>query len=163
MFTITLRITRRQIAFVAAALVLACAGGLWIKSACSQVEGDLTMGPAAPKIAKTPMSTQEEQVEFLESLGWQVEEEPNQILEVLIPKEFDQVYENYNQVQKAQGCDLSKYGGKKCKRYTYVVKNYPDHPENVRANLLVYKNKLIGGDICSLELDGFLHGLVPPQ
>ena len=73
------------------------------------------------------------------------------------------MYENYNQVQKAQGCDLSKYGGKKCKRYTYVVKNYPDHPENVRANLLVYKNKLIGGDICSLELDGFLHGLVPPQ
>ena len=59
---------------------------------------------------------------------------------------------------RQQGCDLSKYAGKRCKRYTYVIENYPGQAEGVRANILVYKNKVIGGDVCSVELDGFMHG-----
>ena len=77
---------------------------------------------------------------------------------MLIPKEMDDVFSNYNEIQKAQGCDLTKYAGKRCKRYTYIVNNYPDQPENIRANIVTYKNKIIGGDVCSIELNGFMHG-----
>ena len=41
---------------------------------------------------------------------------------------------------------------------TDEIENYPGQAEGVRANILVYKNKVIGGDVCSVELDGFMHG-----
>jgi hypothetical protein len=31
--------------------------------------------------------------------------------------------------------------------------------QNVRANLLVYNNKVVGGDVSSVALDGFMQGL----
>ena len=80
--------------------------------------------------------------------------------EVLIPDEFDEVFERYNKIQKEAGMDLSPYHGKRVKCWTYRVLNIPDQGE-VMANLYVYKNKIIGGDISSARLDGFMHGLVP--
>lgn len=158
MFTITFRVTKKQLAAAAAALVLAFAGGLWAKSALSELAGDVAQAPAEVKIEKTAAKTNEQRISFLESFGWEVESEAEEILDVLIPKEMDDVFSNYNEIQKAQGCDLTKYAGKRCKRYTYIVNNYPDQPENIRANIVTYKNKIIGGDICSIELDGFMHG-----
>ena len=35
--------------------------------------------------------------------------------------------------------------------------------DEVTANILVYENKIIGGDICSVNLDGFMHGFTPPD
>ena len=46
--------------------------------------------------------------------------------------------------------------------FDLIVKNYPDQPEDVRINLIVHKNKVIGGDVCSLSLDGFIHGFTIP-
>lgn len=99
-----------------------------------------------------------QRVAFLEGFGWTVSEEACEIVDVAIPTEFNEVYETYNAIQKQQGFDLSQYRGRQVRRYTYTVTNYPDHPDYVRANLLVYNNQVIGGDICSLELDGFMHG-----
>ena len=163
MFTITFRVTKKQIAFAAAAMVLAFAGGLWAKSALSQLEGEAATSAGASvqsgelRVYKAEAKTNEQRVKFLESFGWEVETEPDEVLDVLIPREMDEVY---NEIQKAQGCDLNKLAGKRCKRYTYVINNYPDRPENVRANLIIYKNKIVGGDVCSIELDGFMHGFM---
>ena len=86
-----------------------------------------------------------------------------EFMEVQIPQEFDEVYAKYNEIQTAQGMDLTKYQGKRVMRYTYSIKNYPSGEEGVCANMLVYKNKLIAGDVCSPKLDGFMHGLSMPQ
>ena len=43
---------------------------------------------------------------------------------------------------------------------TFEVLNYKDVPEGVTANILLYKNKVIGGDICLETEEGFIHGLV---
>ena len=43
-------------------------------------------------------------------------------------------------------------------KYTYLVKNYPQEQDGVAANLLVYQGRIIGADLCSLELGGFLKG-----
>lgn len=160
MFTVTFKVTKKQIAAAAAALVVAFAGGIWAKSALAELDGRSAQAPAAApvKVDKTPAKTVEQRVAFLESFGWQVEAQEDEIMEVVIPKQFDEVYEKYNDIQKTQGCDLTRYAGKRCKRYTYVVNNYPEHPENIRANILVYNGKIIGGDICSLDLDGFMQG-----
>ena len=72
--------------------------------------------------------------------------------------EFDEVFSRYNQIQQQAGMDLKPYCGKRVKLWTYRVLNIPSQSE-VRANLMVYKNKIIGGDISSTALDGFMHGL----
>ena len=43
------------------------------------------------------------------------------------------------------------------------MKNYPDSSEEVRINLLVYQGKVIGGDVSSTQLDGFIQGLARPS
>ncbi len=65
----------------------------------------------------------------------------------------------YNALQLQQGFDLRRYGGLICSMYTYRVLNYPSGDENVLAALFVYRNRVIGGDIHSTALDGFMHGL----
>ncbi len=104
-----------------------------------------------------------ERLAFVSQFGWDVCDEPLEVREVKIPEEFDEVYEKYNAIQLSQGLDLSEYCGKRVKRWTYVINNYPDMPENdgtVRINMLVYKNFVIGGDVCSIKLDGFMHGFM---
>jgi len=102
-------------------------------------------------------------VEYLRSYGWEVEKEAEAIEEIVIPEEFSEVFQKYNELQKEQGFDLEKQKGQRVKRYTYIVTNYPGEPDYVRANLFICKEKVVAGDICSLKVeDGFLHGLEAP-
>ena len=97
---------------------------------------------------------------FISTFGWEVDEEPDEVREVIIPAEFDDVYNNYNAIQLKQGYDLQKYAGERVKRWTYTIKNYPEYvdQECIKINILVYKGEVIGGDVCSVRLDGFMHG-----
>lgn len=121
-----------------------------------------TAGGSAVQIKAADHS---ERMAFLSQFGWEVSEEPVEVTEVIIPSEFDETYTEYNEIQKAQGFDLSAYAGMRVKRWTYSVKNYPGYENQscIRANLLVYDSKIIGGDICSVELDGFMHGFSMPK
>ena len=100
----------------------------------------------------------EDRVEFLGQFGWEVKDEPLETVEVVIPTEFDTVFAGYNEIQKAQGLDLGKYKKKTVTRYTYEVTNYPDYDGTVHANVIVYRNRVIGGDVCTADMDGFIHG-----
>ena len=107
------------------------------------------------------VKTNDDRVEFLKSFGWEVEPEALDICEVVIPSEFDDVYTRYNEIQKSEGLDLKKYSGKSVKKYTYRVKNY-ESETSVLASVLIYKNKVIGGDISSSDINGFSHGFTRP-
>lgn len=107
-----------------------------------------------------------ERLAFFSQFGWKMDEEPVEVTEIIIPNEFDEVYEAYNDIQKKQNLDLSLYSGKRVKRWTYSVKNYPGYeskPNYIQANILVYEGMVIGGDICSVELNGFMHGFDFPE
>ena len=98
---------------------------------------------------------------FISGCGWQVDEEPIEIREVVIPEAFDDVYNQYNQIQLKQGYNLEKYAGQRVKRWSYIIRNYPEtSPEDdyIRINVLVSDDRVIGGDVCSVKLDGFMHG-----
>ncbi len=104
------------------------------------------------------ISTNEERIEFLNRYGWEVDPEPKEIQEIVIPGEFDSVYQEYNQIQIEEGMNLEKFKGKPVKKYTYLVNNFEYHG-SVYANLLIYKNTVIAADLCSAKKDGFLQGL----
>lgn len=81
-------------------------------------------------------------------------------METAIPTEFDETYEKYNSLQKEQGYDLSAYKGKTVTRYTYKITNYPNESvQDARVNMLIYENRLIGIDVSSTEIGGFMHGI----
>jgi hypothetical protein len=103
-----------------------------------------------------------DRVEFISGFGWQVEQTPVEEVTVSIPAEFDTVYLGYNDIQKAQGLNLARYKGKEVVRYTYEVTNYEGYDGKVYVNLLVYRNKVVGGDVCSADSSGFIHGFGKP-
>ena len=149
-------VNRRQLKFLGVILCLLAMGiilAFLTKDSISAAKtGELSLKAA----------TAEERIAFLSQYGWSVEEEPLEVKEIIIPAEFDDVYEKYNAIQKEQGCDLTAYCSKRVKKWTYKVTNYPNYEGSdcIRATLLVFDGKVIGGDVCSVELDGFMHGFV---
>lgn len=106
--------------------------------------------------------TAEGRAAFLLQFGWEIDPSSEEKREVTIPDEFDTVFSGYNEIQKKQGLDLEKYRRKEVTRYTYAVTNYPEYDGKVLANVLVYRGRVIGGDICSEAAYGFIHGFEKP-
>ncbi len=110
------------------------------------------------KINYANIKSNDDRLKFLSQFGWVAEPAPIKEETVTIPDEFDRVYTGYNDIQKQAGLDLSKYRNKEVLRYCYKITNYPDYEGEVTATLLVYRNKVIGGDISSADVNGFTHG-----
>ena len=104
------------------------------------------------------VKSNEDRINFLSQFGWQVKNDPVSTEKVSVPDSFDKVLMGYNEIQKEQGLDISKYKGKELTRYTYEVTNYNGYDGVVYATVLVYRNKVVGGDICSADAGGFIHG-----
>lgn len=97
---------------------------------------------------------------FLKGYGWEVRTKSVEKEDIIIPKPFDRVYENYNDIQLKAGLDLRPYMGMKGVRYTYIVENYPkDVGEEVRANVICINNEPVGGDIMTVSIHGFIYSL----
>lgn len=114
---------------------------------------------ASETVNFSKIKTNEDRMNFLTQFGWQVSEKAVEEVAVTIPDEFDAVFMEYNNLQKELGLDLSRYKRKEVMRYTYKVTNYPEYDGVVYANLLVYRNMVIGGDICSADVNGFVKSL----
>ena len=97
---------------------------------------------------------------FLKGYGWEVRTKSVEKEDIIIPKPYDRVSENYNDIQLKAGLDLRPYMGMKGVRYTYIVENYPkDVGEEVRANVICINNEPVGGDIMTVSIRGFIHSL----
>jgi len=84
---------------------------------------------------------------FLKSENIEVDEEPVQVIEVMVPGDMNDEYKEYNEIQKKQGFDLTKYQGKKLKQWTYAVKNN----KNVYVTVLQDSGKIVGCHILDSE------------
>lgn len=103
----------------------------------------------------------QERIAFFSQFGWEISEDPLEVKEVVIPTEFDETYLKYNEIQKSQGLDLEPYQGVRVKSWCYEIRNYPGYENSdgvIHGNILVYNGIVIGGDVSSVELDGFMHG-----
>ena len=159
MLIVTAKIQRQKIILfgLAAALVL---------GALTLALGWLGAGPAASALAALTgrnAADNESRVAYLRDLGWEVTEQPVSVEELSVPEEFDETYQQYLALQQSQGFDLEPYRGKRIRRYAYEILNYPTGETGVQAGLLVYADTVIGGEVLSSQLDGFIHGLEMPH
>lgn len=142
-------------------LVLAAMLGLWL-----WVKPGDAQAATEEKTEETAFSvsgaTADERRAFLLQYGWEIEMPEMEKKIITFPEKFDEIYTAYNKVQKTQGMDLMPYAGKNVEQYTYRVVNFPDESRTVQAVLLIYEGKVIGGDLHTVELDGFLSGWKGP-
>ncbi len=111
-------------------------------------------------------SNESERIAFLSQFGWDVDTDPVKVEEVIIPTEFNEVYEKYNQLQLTQNFDLTDYAGKSVKKWTYSVKNYPGYAAEsglIQVNMLVLDGVVIGGDVSNIEQNGFMQTFDFPE
>jgi hypothetical protein len=106
----------------------------------------------------TGIKTNADRIEFISRFGYAVNPENYETETVKIPEEFDAAYAEYNEIQRAQGLNLKNYRGKTVTRYSYYVSNYEGYNGKVIITLLVYKNRIIGGDVTGMDGEGFVHG-----
>lgn len=120
-------------------------------------------GGEAEETSAPAISNNDARVKFLTDLGWDVTTSPVESSQVRIPEEGTEVFNRYNNLQKSQGYDLSKFAGKRVMRYVYKVNNYPGATEPVYATLLIYKNAVIGGDVTNSAANGPIRGFKMPE
>ena len=152
-------VTAKRLIYVAAAvlvLLLAVLGGVYLVSTneTAKVLGSTGFDLRA--------GTEEQRLSFFSQFGWALDPDSKQVKEVILPDEMDDVYRTYNELQLTQGFDLMPYMGKRVKCYSYDVVNHPSKNDTVRGTILVYKNKVIAGDVASAALDGFMDTLGDP-
>ena len=123
----------------------------------------LIFGSGDTETAAAAISSNDARVQFLKDFGWDVTTSPVESGQVKIPAETSQVFDRYNALQKSQGYDLSQFAGKQVMRYVYKINNFPGATEPVYATVLVYKNKIIGGDVTDTAAKGQIRGFKMPD
>lgn len=96
---------------------------------------------------------------YLASYGWVIDPDSEEARNVLLPKNFEGAVREYADMQTSQGYDFASYAGLECSQFTYTVTNYEGCSSTVYATLYVKGTRVIGGDIHSAEIDGFMHGI----
>ena len=110
MFIITAKCSKRRV--VKILLIFALLLSLFLAlRACRQ-------SSPPPVIAA---GTNEERIGYLASLGWEVNDQPIETLSVTLGETLEEPYLSYNDLQRSQGFDLTRYCGQTLSRYTYVV------------------------------------------
>ncbi|MEL4861959.1 DUF4830 domain-containing protein [Pseudoflavonifractor phocaeensis] len=152
-FIWTAKIDRRKTALVLVGAVVLC--GAVLAAVFLGTRGTAASAAVSPKGVKTA----EDRAAYLTAWGWQVPDDAAEVEELELPKEFGPEYDQYMSLQADQGFDLTKYAGKRIKRYTYDILNYPTGEAGVQAHLLICKNTVVAGEIVG---EDFLHGLAMP-
>lgn len=106
------------------------------------------------------IKTNEDRLEFISQFGISVAGEAKESETFSVPDNFDRILSKYNEIQKEQGLDLTKYKNKKVTRYTYSASDYEGYEGEVNVNLIIYRGTVIGCDISSTEPSGFVKPLI---
>ena len=163
MFIKTFKTSKYELIIILIGLVCFIATLWYIISSSSSGAKTTSADPASgPEHFLTSARTSEDRISFLSQFGWKVEPDPLDVRDVVIPAEFDGKLAEYNEIQKTLGFDIEKYKGRRVRKWEYAVTNYPGSIPSVKATLLIYNGKVIGGDISGNGSERFTHGLCLP-
>lgn len=84
--------------------------------------------------------------EYLASLGFTLDTKSS-LTEVMVPKEFDERFDEYNEMLKTCGFDLEPLRGQTMKKCVYTVTNAPKDDGKVSAVLLVHDGSIVAGHL----------------
>ena len=152
MMVMTAKVDKKKLALIAAGIVVLIVGLVLIFGGKNDTPAAADVTTAASVVGN------DDRVRFLNGFGWEVTTSPTESSQVRIPEKASQVFERYNELQKSQGYDLSRYAGQTVMRYVYKVNNYPGATEPVYATVLISKNQVIGGDITDTSAKGVIQG-----
>ncbi len=150
MFTKSLKLTKKRAVALLLMLGLCLAAAVII---CSSPRSLFSTGDMLD------VSQQKGRIKYLASYGWEVDAASEEERSVLLPKSFEGAVREYAGMQTAQGYDFESYAGLECRQFTYTVTDYADFDGTVYAVLYVKGTRVIGGDIHSADIDGFMHGI----
>ena len=157
MMIMTAKVDKKKIALVVAGIVVLIVGLVLLFG------GKDNTPTAATATTAVSVVGNDDRVHFLNGFGWDVTTSPTESSQVRIPEKASDVFDRYNDLQKSQGFDLSRYAGQTVMRYVYKVNNYPGATEPVYATLLISKNQVIGGDVTNTAAKGVIQGFKMPQ
>ena len=155
MFLMTAKVSRRRMLAALGGLIVLIAGMLLLFRSPDAAE-TIARGQNAPAV-----KTAEQRLAFLRELGYSPGEEKS--MQVRIPKEGGEVFRRYNELQKSQGFDLTRFAGKNVMRCEFELRDFPGASAPVHATLLLYRGRLIGGDVTDSSPGGRVTALIPPQ
>ena len=153
LYVIHMRFTRRKLLLTAAALVLVTGMALLL-AGCFR--------SSAPDQAVT-LAANEQRLAYLRELGWEVVPEPVETLDLQLPEDLKPQWGDYLKLQKQQGFPFADCAGQTVRRFTYTVTNYPEIPQGVQANLYLWGDQIIGGDVIFTGQGGFQTDLAFPK
>ena len=104
----------------------------------------------------TDAKTNADRMSFIQKLGYIILSDQPEQKTICIPYVFYDVYENYNTLQRAAGYDLELYKGCEVMIYSYKIKPPTEQNGECVINLIVYNDRVIGGDVSSVALGGFM-------
>ena len=139
---------KAYITFTKKGLLIAFAVFICIVFVCSEV--------FAAGNKQTNAKTNAERLLFIKGLGYTVLSDEPTAKTVNIPEVFYDVYNNYNTLQQSSGYDLSLYKGCEVTIYTYSINPPSDYSGECVINIIVYNDRVIGGDVSSSALGGFM-------
>ena len=157
MMVMTAKVDKKKIALVAAGIVVLIVGLVLLFGGKDDTPTASTATTAVSVVGN------DDRVRFLNGFGWEVTTSPTESSQVRIPEKASDVFSRYNDLQKSQGYDLSRYAGQTVMRYVYKVNNYPGATEPVYATLLISKNQVIGGDVTDTAAKGVIRGFKMPE
>ena len=155
MMVMTAKVDKKKLALIAAGIVVLIVGLVLFFGGKKDI-------PTVATATAASVVSNDDRVHFLNGFGWEVTTSPTESSQVRIPEKASEVFDRYNDLQKSQGYDLSRYAGQTVMRYVYKVNNYPGATEPVYATLLISKNQVIGGDITNTAPKGVVQGFQMP-
>lgn len=136
------------------ATVLICASGVLVALLCigamlSIFRNTVPDKAVCDKLGEYSLSAEsrEDRLHFFSEIGKKPDMDSEVCDEVVVPYEFDEVYTEYNKLQKECGLDLERYKGRQVKRFRYEL----DSSNPGFAVLLVYSGRVIGGHLSDGE------------
>ena len=121
---------------------------------------EATAYTAATEVDFSGIKTNEDRLEFISKFVSGVSGEPCESVSFSVPESFDRIMLAYNEIQKSQGLNITKYKNKKVTRYTYELEKWGEDEVPVFINLIVYRNRIIACDVSSQDPTGFVKPLV---
>lgn len=105
------------------------------------------------KSYSTSAGTVGEMRKLAENFGIKTDGQPVSAEKIRIPMTFNELYEEYNALQKNIGMDLEQYKGEECMQYRFDVS------DELYLNLIVFDGHFIGGDLSEKEWNGTMRSI----
>ena len=114
----------------------------------------ITMQVFSQKASLIDGSTNQLRMIYLKSLKLEADDSNVSHKDIVIPQKFNDVYTEYNNLQKKAGFDLSRFKGKNATVYTYELLG-----TKREIHLIVCEGAIIGGDIADVMFGGNMYPL----